>query len=178
MSSAQRVLLVDDDEVLRGQMTRALERRGYRVRAAAQLDEARSALQEEEPDLAIVDLKMPGGSGLDVLRLLREAAPRCRAVVLTGFGSIVNAVQAMRLGAANYVTKPADVDQVLRALGTAQAVCPAEEADDVRPASLAQVEWNHIHQVLAEYGGNVTRAARALDIPRRTLQRKLKKLAP
>jgi two-component system response regulator RegA len=172
------MLVVDDDEALRGQMTRALERRGYVVMPAANFDEAQALARATPPQLAVVDLKMPGGSGMDVLRMLRELAPDCRSVVLTGFGSIANAVQAMRLGAVNYVTKPADVEQVLQALSSTSDWLPSVEPDELKTASLAEVEWNHIQKVLADCDGNVTRAARALDIPRRTLQRKLKKLAP
>jgi two-component system response regulator RegA len=172
------MLVVDDDEALRGQLTRAFERRGYAVMPAANFDEAQALVRATAPQLAVVDLKMPGGSGMDVLRMLRELAPDCRSVVLTGFGSIANAVQAMRLGAVNYVTKPADVEQVLQALSSNSDWLPTVDPDELKTASLAEVEWNHIQKVLADCDGNVTRAARALDIPRRTLQRKLKKLAP
>ena len=177
MNDQRSILVVDDDEVLRSQMSRALQRRGLFVQAAANYDEALLCLQTCEPDFAVIDLKMPGPSGMEVLKEVLRQAPDCRAVVLTGYGSIANAVQAIRLGAVNYVTKPADVEQVLLALAR-DGELEVSEGGDLRPVSLASAEWNHIQQVLQDCEGNITRAARALDIPRRTLQRKLKKLAP
>jgi two-component system response regulator RegA len=99
-------------------------------------------------------------------------------VILTGYGSIANAVEAVKLGAVNYVTKPADADQVLAAFEKVDVAAEEAEVSDLQPPSLAAAQWEHIHRVLADCGGNISEAARRLDIPRRTLQRKLKKMAP
>ena len=179
---SKSMLLVDDDEFLRERMSRAMTSRGYSVRTASNGDEALGLLSEHSFEFAVVDLKMPGMSGLELLKELKRQSPETRVVMLTGYGSIANTVEAMREGAENYVTKPADADQVLEAfhrsgvLSDAEAP-PVEEAA-IKTPSLAEAEWNHIQQVLADCGGNITRAAERLGIPRRTLQRKLKKLAP
>lgn len=176
------LLLVDDDELLRERMGRALAARGLMVRVAASGAEALELARQSPPELAVLDLKMPGMTGLETLRELKQIAPSVRAVILTGYGSIANAVEAVHQGAENYVTKPADADQVLEALHrsgvlTDEQAPPPEEAA-IHTPSLAEAEWNHIQQVLADCGGNITRTAERLGIPRRTLQRKLKKLAP
>ena len=164
--------------MLRERLARAFTARGLRVLAAASVDSACEYLACESPDLALVDLKMPGKSGLELLKKLRTVSPQTRSIVLTGYGSIANAVEAMQLGAVNYVTKPADADQILEAFSQPAAPTEPAEADNLKRPSLAETEWNHIQQVLADCEGNVTQAARILDIPRRTLQRKLKKRAP
>ncbi|TWT78191.1 Photosynthetic apparatus regulatory protein RegA [Posidoniimonas polymericola] len=175
----QKLLLVDDDELLRERMARALAKRGLEVHAAANADEATALARSHGPDLAVLDLKMPGRTGLELLTELRGLLPDLKCVILTGYGSIANAVDAMRLGAVNYITKPADADQVLEAFRRGEAETPLlAPADEIHAPSLAEAEWNHIQQALADCHGNVTRAAEKLGIPRRTLQRKLKKLAP
>jgi two-component system response regulator RegA len=123
----------------------------------------------------VVDLRMPGGSGLDLVRDLRRVSPRVRVIVLTGYGSIATAVEAIRRGAENYLPKPADADDILTALsrGGSQPEDGASEAP-----SLARAEWEHIHRVLADCDGNISEAARRLGIHRRSLQRKLQKYAP
>ncbi|MEN0109584.1 MAG: response regulator [Planctomycetota bacterium] len=185
--AGKSILVVDDDDLLRERMGRAMTTRGLDVHIAADGDEAiavaaQRAAEGAPIDLAVIDLKMPGKTGLETLVALREKTPALRAVILTGYGSIANAVEAVHAGAVNYVTKPADADQVLEALHRGGAISdaeapPASEAAMHTP-SLAEAEWNHIQQVLADCGGNITRAAERLGIPRRTLQRKLKKLAP
>lgn len=172
------LLLVDDDDTLRNRLTRAFSARGYDVYAAANYEEAISQAAEAKPERAVLDLKMPGRSGLDLLRDLREVSPTTKAVLLTGYGSISNAVEAIRLGAVNYVTKPADADEILAAFDEKATEDPATNGIDYQPQSLAEAEWEHIHRVLGDCGGNLSEAARLLGIPRRTLQRKLKKLAP
>ncbi len=167
-------LVVDDDDTLRGRMEKSLTRRGYNVCCAADYDEALQVAQQRQPHLAVLDLKMPGKSGLDLLSALKEISPDTKAVILTGYGSITNAVEAIKLGAMNYVTKPADADEVLAALDELET----DQTDDFAAPSLATAQWEHIQRVLAECNGNISEAARVLDIPRRTLQRKLKKLAP
>lgn len=174
-----KLLLVDDDELLRDRLARAFVKRGYDVRTAATADQATHLATQDAPDLAVVDLKMPGQSGIELIRKLKELAPGIKSVILTGYGSIANAVDAMHAGAVGYVTKPADADQVLEAFRRAEQQ-PSEPPSPaaIQAPSLAEAEWNHIQQVLTDCGGNITRAAEQLGIPRRTLQRKLKKLAP
>lgn len=171
---AQSILVVDDDEVLRSQLQRAFVRRGFTVRCADGYEAAVSQASEFKPELAIIDLKMSGKSGIELLVELRRLLPHIKVVVLTGYASIGNAVDAIKLGAVNYVTKPADADQLLAAFSARPLLTDAHFA----PPSLAEAEWEHIQRVLAECGGNISAAAQMLRIPRRTLQRKLKKLSP
>ena len=169
------LLLVEDDRVLRERLARALRERGYDVLTAADLDEALSAARAEPPELAVVDLKLPGGSGLELVRQLRALEPTTRILVLTGYGSIATAVEAMKLGATHYLAKPADADEILAGLGKGDAPAATIEAS---VPTLARTEWEHIHRVLGDAGGNVSEAARRLGIHRRSLQRKLSRLAP
>jgi len=171
-------LVVDDDELLRTRLARALHSRGYRPLMASNYDEAMEILQTEQPDYAIVDLNMPGKSGLDLLEAMQEISPDTRCVMLTGYGSITTAVESMRAGAWNYVTKPADVDQILSSFSETPERGSRSVEIQYKPQTLAETEWDHIHRVLADCGDNISEAARQLGIPRRTLQRKLKKRAP
>lgn len=173
----ETILVVDDDDVLRMRLAKAFEKRGFRTLTASCHDEVLEILEMTAPDRAVLDLKMPGPSGLEVLRALREKSPATKAVILTGYGSISNAVDAMKMGAVNYVTKPANADEVLAAFEKRDLDQPADSSS-LHPQSLAEAEWDHIQRVLNDCGGNISEAARQLDIPRRTLQRKLKKLAP
>ncbi|MEZ4241033.1 MAG: response regulator [Myxococcota bacterium] len=172
MTERRTLLLVDDDERLRSRLALALQGRGLRVLTAAGPEVARTVAAAEAPDLAVLDLKMPEGSGLDLLRDLRERLPALQVVVLTGYGSIATAVEAMRLGAVNYLTKPADADMVLAAFSQAEAP-QRPVAEQYEPPSLARAEWELINRVLEDCGGNVSQAARKLGMHRRTLQRKL-----
>ena len=174
------LLLVDDDEVFRERLARALGDRGYAVETAADSPAAKQVVRGARFQYAVVDLRMPGESGLELVSFLRAESPLTRVVVLTGYGSIVSAVEAMRLGAHNYLSKPADADDVIAALtsdssGAAPAAAAAREAP---PPSLARAGWEHIQRILADTGGNVSQAARRLGITRRTLQLKLKKYPP
>lgn len=164
------LLLVDDDERLRERLARAIEERGYRVVVAGDHAGAMAQVQTLQLDRAVVDLRMPGPHGLAVVQDLLGVQPALEIVVLTGYGSIATAVEAMRLGARNYLTKPANADQVLAAFEASTGGDPAFEVP-----SLAKVEREHIERVLRECNGNVTRAARALGMHRRTLQYKLAK---
>jgi two-component system response regulator RegA len=174
----KKILLVDDDDVLRTRLEKSLTRRGYQVVCAADGNAALSAASTEQPDLAVLDLKMPGRAAMDVLVELRQRLPQIKVVILTGYGSIANAVEAIKLGATSYVTKPADADQLLAAFEEMDGSAARTVDPDFPPPSLSQAEWQHIQRVLADAGGNISEAARRLDIPRRTLQRKLKKMAP
>jgi two-component system response regulator RegA len=167
------ILVVDDDEVFRSRVVRALEHRGFAAHGAADHTAALKAARATRADRAIVDLRLPGRSGLEVVRDLKSLRPRISIVVLTGYASIATAIESLRLGATNYLSKPADVDQMLAAFEVAAA------GDEVSPVaevpSLARVEWEHIQRVLADCGGNVSKAARFLGMHRRSLQRKLTK---
>jgi two-component system, response regulator RegA len=171
---AATLLVVEDDDFLRERLVRAFAERGFLAQGAASVSEARR-LSEEAPEYAVVDLRIGDESGLDVLRTLLARDPATRVVVLTGYGSIATAVEAMRLGAVHYLTKPADADQILAALKhtASDSVPPANE-----PLSLARAEWEHINHVLVSVSGNISEAARRLGLHRRSLQRKLAKYPP
>ena len=172
------ILLVDDDENFRERMARALRDRGHDVRTAAGPDDAVCMATEDSPECAVVDLRMPGGSGLDVVSALRTIDPATTVVVLTGYGSIATALEAVRRGALHYLQKPVDADELLAAFARGGAV-PAREVtlEPVAP-SLARAEWEHIQRVLTDAGGNISEAARRLGLHRKSLQRKLQKHPP
>ncbi len=172
---ARSVLVVDDDEIFRTRLMQAFEDRGLRSLGASNGDAALEIARKEMPDLALVDLRMPGMPGLDLTIALASLEPPPRIVVLTGYGSIATALEAVRCGASHYLTKPADADEILVAFDrdASTAEKPSEEPSGV--PSLARAEWEHINRVLADCGGNVSKAARLLGIHRRSLQRKLAK---
>jgi two-component system, response regulator RegA len=184
------LLIVDDDDTFRRRLARALTDRGFEVREAADSVAARRLAEEESPEFATVDLRLRAGlaaplapsddsplqatDGLELVRALHALDQTTRIVVLTGYGSIATAVSAMRCGAADYVTKPADADQIERALLGTPPSADAAPSELAAP-SLARVEWEHIQRVLHDTGYNVSQAARVLGIHRRSLQRKLGK---
>jgi two-component system response regulator RegA len=174
----QDFLIVDDSEALRERLARAFRDRGFEVRTAANYREAMELARERAPSLAVVDLRMPDRSGLELVRDLRALDASTQVLVLTGFGSIATAVDAMRLGAVNYLPKPADADDVLAAFERAQTKVQVPPPEAHAAPSLPRAEWEHIQRVLADCGGNVSEAARRLGIHRRSLQRKLRKQAP
>ncbi len=178
----QSVLVVDDDELLRQQLARAFERRGLDVRVADSFAEAVRQLEQETPELAVVDQKMPDGSGLKLVELIHAADPTTRIVILTGYGSIATAIDAVRLGATYYLQKPADADEILEAFrrDSPSTDNPEEGSPQsfVQAPSLARAEWEHINRVLSDAEGNISEAARRLGIHRRSLQRKLHKYPP
>lgn len=148
-------------------------KRGYRVSLAADVIQARAIVEREAPAYAIVDLRMPGIGGLQLVDELLQRQPSPRTLVLTGFGSIPSAIEALRLGACHYLSKPADTDEILAALlgrDDAGFSSPREATP-----SLARVEWEHIQRVLQRCDGNITQAAQRLGLHRRSLQRKLGK---
>jgi two-component system, response regulator RegA len=170
------LLIVEDDDVFRQRLAQAFRDREFDVREARDAEEALAAAREDTPEYVVVDLRMPGRSGLDVVRELKALDAATRIVVLTGYGSIATALEAMRLGAHHYLTKPADVDAILAAFERGTDAEPAPPADvPMETPSLARVEWEHINRVLMDCGGNVSQAARALGLHRRSLQRKLSK---
>lgn len=168
-------LIVDDDDVLRNRLGMAIRARGYDVRTASNGEEALALVAASCPDMAVIDLKMPGMNGLELLTQMRKECAAIRIVVLTGWGSIINATAAMRAGAVNYLTKPADAAEILAAFELTPDDASKTTETELQAPSLAEVEWNHIQRVLNECQGNISLAAKVLDIPRRTLQRKLKK---
>lgn len=172
------VLLVDDDDVFRERLARALQSRGYAVHTAASYEHALLRAREESPEYAVIDLRMPGRSGLEVVRDLAALDPSTRIVVLTGYGSIATAVEAVRLGAVQYLSKPVGIDDLLAAFERAQQPPMVALEDDYRTPSLARTEWEHIQRILTECGGNISEAARRLGLHRRSLQRKLGKYPP
>lgn len=177
-SDIRIILVVDDDEALRHRLAQAFEDRGWRAVTAANATAARRVAQTATPTHAVLDLSMPGDSGLVLLRDLLEMDPSMQIVMLTGYGSIATAVDAMRLGAVNMIQKPADADMVLAAFHRKDAGPQEETPADYEPPTLARAEWEHIQRVLTDCGGNVSQAARKLGMHRRTLQRKLKTFPP
>lgn len=167
-----RILLVDDDAVFTGVMTRGFQRRGFAVLACGSGEEAVARCAAFHPSHILLDLNMPGTSGLIALPLLLAAAPGARLVVLTGYSSIATAVEATRAGAANYLCKPASIDEILVAFSGAQDSPPEVAAE---PISVERLEWEHIQRILQDNDGNISATARSLGMHRRTLQRKLQK---
>ena len=173
VEDGRTLLVVDDDVTFRTRLVRAFRDRGLEVTSAGDYEEAIAAAQADTPEWALVDLRLPTRSGLDVVRSLKELDATTIIVVLTGYGSIATAVESIKLGAATYLTKPVDADQIL-ATFNGKVSSGAGQATYAVP-SLARVEWEHIQRVLADCGGNLSQAARLLGIHRRSLQRKLSK---
>jgi two-component system response regulator RegA len=167
------LLLVDDDEVLCSVLAEALRRRGYNVSVAHDYQSALAAASRIPPAFAVTDLKFPGGSGLRLLKELTDLDQRIRVVVLTGYGSIATAIEAIKSGAHHYLTKPANADDIVAALNRGGGVSSAPVSE--KPQSVRRLEWEHINRVLTGNRGNVSATARLLGMHRRTLQRKLGK---
>ena len=171
------ILIVDDDRFLRDRLARAFRDRGFTVYAAGGVEDALAIAFIDAPAFAVVDLRMPGRSGLDLVRELRARKLTTKIVVLTGYGSIATAIEATRLGATYYLPKPADADDILTAFARGDSSAPEASVAAETP-SLARAEWEHINRVLADCDGNVSEAARRLGVHRRSLQRKLQKYPP
>lgn len=169
----QRLLLVDDDEIFCQVMKGALARRGFHVDVATDVASAIHLGQRLMPAYALVDLRMPDGSGLTVVEALRQLDAEMRIVVLTGYASIATAVEAIKLGATHYLTKPVEVDEVAAAFYRQRGNADAQIA--ANPLSVNRLEWEHLQRVLMDCKGNISAAARRMSMHRRTLQRKLKK---
>jgi two-component system response regulator RegA len=171
-------LVVDDDEIFRSRLCRAFCARRWEAEYAQDGDHALKFVQDRSPDLVLVDLRMPGKGGIDVVQELRAVDSSMTIIVLTGYGSIPTAISAMKRGADHYLSKPADADQILAVYETLRsAVSGPPEAPDTVP-TLARVEWEHMQRVIADCDGNISQAARLLGIHRRSLQRKLSKYPP
>jgi two-component system response regulator RegA len=169
------LLLVDDDAPLRTRLGRALEGRGFQVTLAGSVQEALGVLKARAPAFAVVDMRLLDGNGLGVIEALHLARPEARVIMLTGYGNIASAVAAVKAGAVNYLPKPADADDVVRALLARDDDTPAPPEN---PMSADRVRWEHIQRVYELCGHNVSETARRLNMHRRTLQRILAKRAP
>jgi len=169
------LLVLDDDAPLRTRLGRALEQRGFDVSLAGSVAEGISMIQARPPAFAVVDLKLLDGSGLTAVEAVRSARPEARVVMLTGYGNIATAVAAVKAGAIDYLAKPADADDVVRALLAQAGESPSPPE---KPMSADRVRWEHIQRVYELCGHNVSETARRLSMHRRTLQRILAKRAP
>ena len=169
------LLLVDDDELWLKRLARAMEKRGFEVAAAGSVREGVALARAKAPAFAVIDLRLEDGNGLDVVEALRARRPDARIVVLTGYGAIATAVAAVKLGAVDYLAKPADADAVEAALRNTTAGKPAPPE---RPMSADRVRWEHIQRIYELCERNVSETARRLNMHRRTLQRILAKHSP
>jgi len=170
-----KTLIVEDDPVFSDVLAAALRRRGFDVSVALSCEEATAMITTSPPALAVVDLRIGSGSGLTLIPLLTRGPHPARTVVLTGYGSIATAVEAVKLGATQYLTKPADIETIVAALTSPDSQPSKPTPLSSRPLSVKRVEWEHIQRVLTENDGNISATARSLGIHRRTLQRKLQK---
>jgi two-component system response regulator RegA len=169
------LLLVDDDEPFVKRLAKAMEKRGFLPDTAQSVAEGRAKAQARPPAYAVVDLRLEDGNGLDVIETLRERRPDCRIVVLTGYGAIATAVAAVKIGAIDYLSKPADANDVTNALLAKGEVMPLPPEN---PMSADRVRWEHIQRVYEMCDRNVSETARRLSMHRRTLQRILAKRSP
>ena len=171
------ILLVEDDEVFARVMSRALLHRDYKVSHAASEQDALQLIKSRQFDYAILDLNLGGHTSLGLIAPLKQSNPELRILILTGYASITTAVEAIKLGADNYLAKPADAEEILAALLlNDQSNTKADsESSSMEPMSVRRLEWEHIQKVLNENDGNISETARQLKMHRRTLQRKLQK---
>ena len=169
------LLIVDDDRPFCQRLARAMEARGFTVTAVSSVQEGLAAMADAPPAFAIIDMRLVDGNGLDVISELKARRPDARAIVLTGYGNIVTAVTAVKLGAFDYLAKPADADEIFNALMASQHD-KAELPEN--PMSADRVRWEHIQRIYELCGRNVSETARRLNMHRRTLQRILAKRAP
>jgi len=169
------LLLVDDDEPFLKRLARAMEKRGFVPEMAGSVAAGRAIATARPPAYAVVDLRLEDGNGLDVVEVLREKRPDCRVVVLTGYGAIATAVAAVKIGAVDYLSKPADANDVTAALLAKPDELPPPPEN---PMSADRVRWEHIQRVYELCDRNVSETARRLNMHRRTLQRILAKRSP
>lgn len=167
------LLLVDDDITFCQVLSQALIKRGFTVTTAHNADEAIAISRQQAPEYAVVDLSMPGPSGLTVVKSLADLGEHTRIVVLTGYASIATAVEAIKLGATHYLTKPVTVEEIIAAFAREAGDIAAPIANE--PMSVNRLQWEHLQKVLQDCNGNISEAARRLNMHRRTLQRKLRK---
>lgn len=175
LAADRSLLLVDDDKAFLTRLERAMQKRGFDVRIADTVADAVAAVNASPPAYAVVDLRLEDGNGLDVINALHMKRDDARAVVLTGYGNIATAVTAVKLGAVDYLSKPADADDVINALLAIGGQAPEPPEN---PMSADRVRWEHIQRVYEMCERNVSETARRLNMHRRTLQRILAKRAP
>jgi len=169
------LVVVDDDNAFLQRLARAMDQRGFEVRSASSVAEGLAAIRERAPAFAVVDMRLEDGNGLDVIAELSKVRPDARAIVLTGYGNIATAVTAVKVGAVDYISKPADADDITDSLLAApDSKAPPPE----NPMSADRVRWEHIQRVYELCNRNVSETARRLNMHRRTLQRILAKRAP
>ena len=180
MTSSARpsILIVDDDDAFRRRLARAMTDRGWDVSEAEGYDAAIAVARVDSPEHAVIDLKMPGRSGLELARDLLAVDSTTRIVILTGYGSVATAVEAMHAGVEWYLPKPADADDILNAFQRAAGPPLSTGPTDIEAPSLERAKWEHIQRVLSDCGGNVSEAARRLALHRRSLQRILSRNPP
>jgi two-component system response regulator RegA len=171
----QVLLIVDDDKAFLQRLARAMEKRGFVTETAESVAEARQKAELVNPTFAVVDMRLEDGNGLDVIEIIRSRRPDARAIILTGYGNIATAVTAVKLGAVDYLSKPADADEIHAAL---MQMKDARAAPPENPMSADRVRWEHIQRVYELCERNVSETARRLNMHRRTLQRILAKRAP
>ncbi len=169
------LVIVDDDQPFVARLSRAMENRGFQVRMASSVADGLAEIRSDPPAFAVVDMRLGDGNGLDILEELSRVRPDARAIMLTGYGNFATAVSAVKLGAVDYLSKPADADDVCKALLAPpnQKAAPPEN-----PLSADRVRWEHIQRVYELCNRNVSETARRLNMHRRTLQRILAKRAP
>ncbi|MEC9481212.1 MAG: ActR/PrrA/RegA family redox response regulator transcription factor [Pseudomonadota bacterium] len=171
----KKLLIVDDDQVWLNQLSRAMTRRGLLVFEAQSVEEALNILVKEKFDYGVIDLRLDDGDGLEIISELRKLNPKSKSIILTGFGNIANAVSAIKLGAVDYLAKPANIEDIISSLFVEkdEKVPPPEQ-----PMSANRIRWEHIQRVYELCDKNVSETARRLKMHRRTLQRILSKRAP
>ena len=175
LEGEKSLLILDDDAAFRTRLARALEQRGFEVTAVASVAEANEIATKTPPAYAVLDLRLEDGSGLSVVDALNKSRPDCRVVMLTGYGAIATAVAAVKAGALDYLAKPADPEDIVKAL----LASPDEKPEPPEnPMSADRIRWEHIQRVYELCGHNVSEPARRLNMHRRTLQRILAKRAP
>jgi two-component system, response regulator RegA len=168
-----QLLLVDDDETFCSVLKPALEKRNFQVAVANDVTSAMQLAEQTEPEYAVIDLRIGFESGLEMVKKLISLDSNTQIVMLTGFASIATAVEAIKLGAIHYLTKPANADEIVSALHKNEGDATVAISDN--PLSVKRLEWEHLQKVLMQHDGNISAAARALNMHRRTLQRKLEK---
>lgn len=173
MDGKRSLLIVEDDASFAKALGRSFKRRDYDVHWCSGLDAVRSVLETEQPGYAVVDLKLANGSGLECVKELHDRDPGMKIVVLTGFASIATAVEAIKLGACHYLAKPSNTDDIEAAFDRSEG--DTSVAPTARTTSLKNLEWERIHETLADTGFNISETARRLGMHRRTLARKLEK---
>jgi two-component system response regulator RegA len=175
---SKTILLVEDESLAWERLAKSFEKKGFTVYSATTFQEAIKVIRKHQPELTVSALKLPDKSGLELIKRAKEIQPETRIIILTGYGSIATATSAIKLGAVDYLTKPADADDILNAYAKADNITNIHIPNDHPVPSLARVEWEHMNRVLSDCGGNISLTAKKLNVHRRTLQRKLHKYPP